>query len=488
MEGLEESSETPGKLKLTCDGHNWDRDKNCYVYNISVNDGAGHVKILMKSMGELMTFMHNLRSKRYCIIRRLELCDKSEFEPEDPKRFASNIDHVFEEVVKRDDIINDLSFVSFFGIQKSTQPSYLPPRLISRMRLHDGMSLSDLLYDAAKGVLIICFQNTSALSRIGRVWSLIDAEIMGHIKIMKRKSAPSKLIPDFERGCTKDFEIKPLACCYASASNAAFFGFHDGNIMVIKFNPASPEQHQVKSESILGESVLFMIPIQNDCLIISVTAIKIVTEELGVVGGGSLRKRLGSDVITSAQLDSKSNTLFLGVSNGTIIGYEIKFDEKEKVYKLNYLDTVEAKRDRNIETILYKKGHVFCAQGLDVSVWNFKDKPKFSLTNTALFAATEEMKSLWSGNNIVSLEYHADQTLKLLITGLSNGVMVLWSAKYGDIVSIIQAHYASITRMSFLEEKDVLFTGCASGEIRIWKFGEIPKDSYDEVKNLQIEY
>jgi len=484
MEGLE-SIETIGKLKLSCDGFNWDPERNANIYNISVNDGTGKVKLVMKSFAEMLTFLHNLRTKRFYMIRKLDLCDKSEFTAEDPKKVSENLDEVFEELIKREDIINDITFMSFFQISKASN-CYLPPKLISRMRLHDGMSLSDLLYDPARGILICCFQNTSALSRIGRVWSLIDAEIMGHVKIMKRRTAPSKLIPDFERGCFKDFEIKPLALCYSTAINTVFFGFHDGNVMAMKFNPANPEQHQIKSESIVGESILFAIPIQNDALLVSVTAIKIVNEDLLVIGGGSLRKRIGSEVITSAQLDSKSNTLFLGSSNGQILAYEIKFDDKEKVYKLTYLETIDAKKDKNIECILYRKGHLFCAQGLDVSVWSHKDKPKFSLTNTALFAANEEMKAVWSGNNVCSLEYHAEQ--KLLATGLTNGLIVLWSSKYGEVISMIQGHYSAITRMMFFEDKDTLFTGCAAGEIRIWKFGDIPKDAYEEVKSLQQEY
>ena len=51
-------------------------------------------------------------------------------------------------------------------------------------------------------------KNSSALSRIGRVWSLIDAEILGAIKIFKRKSPISKLIPDYEKRLAKDFEIR----------------------------------------------------------------------------------------------------------------------------------------------------------------------------------------------------------------------------------------------------------------------------------------
>ena len=51
-------------------------------------------------------------------------------------------------------------------------------------------------------------KNSSAQSRIGRVWSLIDAEILGAIKILKKVSPISKSIPDYETRLSKDFEIR----------------------------------------------------------------------------------------------------------------------------------------------------------------------------------------------------------------------------------------------------------------------------------------
>jgi len=313
---------------------------------------------------------------------------------------------------------------------------------------------------------------------------LIDAEILGAIKILKRRSAPSKLIPEFEKGLAKDFEIRPICACYVPTINMAFFGFHDGNIMNLRFNASNPEQNQIKSEPILAETVLFLIPINNDVIIVSTTSVKIINEDLTVIGGGSLRKRLGTETLVAAQFDAKSQALFLGTTNGHIYIYDFKLEDK--TYKLSFIDDVIAKKEKTIEALLYKKGNLFCAQGLDVSVWNYKTTPKPILTNTALFSCTEEMKNIWSGNQISSMEYHSEN--KILMTGLTNGLIVFWSAKYGDVVSIITAHFNKIIKLIFLEEKDLLYSCGISGEIRLWKCGEVPKEMIDEIKTLQLEF
>ena len=72
-----------------------------------------------------------------------------------------------------------------------------------------------------------------------------------------------------------------------------FVGFHDGNIMNVKFNPGNPEENEViffwfkacklisnfekiKSEVLLTESILFLFSINNDIIMVSSTGIKIV--------------------------------------------------------------------------------------------------------------------------------------------------------------------------------------------------------------------
>jgi len=167
-----------------------------------------------------------------------------------------------------------------------------------------------------------------------------------------------------------------------------------------------------------------------------------------------------------------------------ILVYDIK--KEENVYKLNFVEEVVAKKDKNIDCLLYKKGNLFCAQTLDVSVWSHKTTPKFSLPNTALFTSSEDMKNQWSGANILSMEYHVEQ--KILMTGLSNGLAVFWSSKYGDVISIIHFHYSGVQKLLLYEDKDLLYSASQSGELRLWKLGELSKEMADEVKNLQLEF
>lgn len=109
---------------------------------------------------------------------------------------------------------------------------------------------------------------------MGRVWSLVDPEVMGMIKIYKSEKLPGKVIPLFKCVFSKEFESKVTCVDYLKKYNIFIFGFQNGEIAKISF-----ENQKFKFENFflaVNDCALSLNLIgDNNCLVVFSSAIKI---------------------------------------------------------------------------------------------------------------------------------------------------------------------------------------------------------------------
>jgi WD40 repeat protein len=80
------------------------------------------------------------------------------------------------------------------------------------------------------------------------------------------------------------------------------------------------------------------------------------------------------------------------------------------------------------------------------------------------------------------VHYYSEK--KMLISAWSNGLIIFWNATDGEIIGANIGHQSGVSRSLFFEENEILITGSLSGELKIWKLGQVPDEIISELKSL----
>ena len=111
---------------------------------------------------------------------------------------------------------------------------------------------------------------------MGRVWSIIEPEVLGFIRIYKNEIVPGKLLPGFRATFSKEYESKVMCIEFIEKNRKMLYGFHDGQISYFDYYEKNLEKPQTKSVVFSNECILFMKHLfENKVLIVLPTAIKI---------------------------------------------------------------------------------------------------------------------------------------------------------------------------------------------------------------------
>lgn len=120
-------------------------------------------------------------------------------------------------------------------------------------------------------------KNSTVLSKLGRVWSIIEPEILGSIKIYKGELPPGKVLPEFKRIFTKEYESKVISVEYLEKNQKVLYGFHDGQISFFNYPEKNLGKPQPNTFVFSNECILFIRHLYDKkCLVILPAAIKIV--------------------------------------------------------------------------------------------------------------------------------------------------------------------------------------------------------------------
>jgi len=114
------------------------------------------------------------------------------------------------------------------------------------------------------------------LSKLGRVWSIIEPDVLGFLRIYKNELIPGRILPGFKSFFSKEYESKVMCVEFIEKNRRVLFGFHDGQISYFDYNEKLKEKPQTKSVVFSNECILYIKHLyETKCLIVLPTAIKI---------------------------------------------------------------------------------------------------------------------------------------------------------------------------------------------------------------------
>ena len=112
------------------------------------------------------------------------------------------------------------------------------------------------------------------------MWSIIEPEVLGFLRIYKNEMIPGRILPGFRSFFSKEYESKVMCVEFIEKNRRVVFGFHDGQISYFDYTEKSFEKPQTKSVVFSNECILYIKHLyETKCLIVLPTAIKILNSK-----------------------------------------------------------------------------------------------------------------------------------------------------------------------------------------------------------------
>jgi WD40 repeat protein len=176
--------------------------------------------------------------------------------------------------------------------------------------------------------MVAAHSDTTSLSRLGKVWSIVEADELAQMTIWKisrsaQNESPSNDYDDAspvgDKLYTRTLPEK-VNCFRMNKEGKMFMGLSTGDIHVYEIsNPAKP----LLAIAAHGNSPVVALDLLADDTIVSVSldaSLRISSATSGnLIGGGTLKKRLGdNEIFRCMHVDASSGRLLLGTDKGRI--------------------------------------------------------------------------------------------------------------------------------------------------------------------------
>lgn len=452
----------------------YDKTEEVLKYKISFIDGEEQeIFEINKSVEELLVLFGAMetesRLRLFTQTKILEFISEPNYN--DLVSFKPILQEAFEEIMERRDTrINNLLH-NFCRNLPLVSDDFFPLSVTVREHISEQLNMGDLQFDEEHQIYLACAENSSALARAGRVWSLIESETNGLIKIFR--ISKETLMPSFIKLLKQEYDDRCGACLYHSKSKMVYVGFNTGKICYFKLNESNEKDTKVEAKNIIEEPILgfqFLSKELCEFIIFSENNIKILNASGKIIGGGSLRKRLDGAYLTTLAVDASRRTLLLGTSSGYILIYSYMKSGEE--YSLKFVRQIEIKDGSSIECISVKGSFVLVGCRLSVDIYSYDSlaKEEMNLKSINQFGFEKKQTKEFVGDEFVT-QVGFIKSKRILVGTLSNGLMVFWSSDFGTMIGAMKAHDDSIIRLSIDEKSETIITAGWNTQIKVWKYG-----------------
>eukprot|EP00357_Protocruzia_adherens_P002734 CAMPEP_0114982988 /NCGR_PEP_ID=MMETSP0216-20121206/6441_1 /TAXON_ID=223996 /ORGANISM="Protocruzia adherens, Strain Boccale" /LENGTH=539 /DNA_ID=CAMNT_0002344903 /DNA_START=125 /DNA_END=1744 /DNA_ORIENTATION=- len=400
-----------------------------------------------------------------------------ELSPQDVDDREEALDQVLQEILKRRDILADDRAIAWFefATQGIKYPKIKPTSVTHVPSVEDNLTISKFYYSSDRGVLTTVYEDMSFLSKFGKMWSIIDKSQIGAYVFWRRVISSETNLPTFDKVTDKVYEQRVTTLLACPDMKKFFLAFDSGSILII--NDVSEEGYNAYEEDdtikLQSDRIMDMQMLNGKIVLISYgNALKIFDPiKREIVGGGSLKARLGDRNLHSLLVDERSSRIYLGTSANLMLIYNLEGNQPK------YAGSLRSKNQGPIQTMHIDRGNLFSADGQDITTWSILLSKNEKLPkNTAVFSLPKESASHFEDAVVTSIANVSDHSL--LFAGYSNGIMIVWNTKNGHVVSSFHAHSDRVTQISYLADRDVLIS--SSNNLKFWKVGEIQLDENDD--------
>jgi len=309
-------------------------------------------------------------------------------------------------------------------------------------------------------LLLVTHEDSTHLSRLGRVWSVVEPDELGALHLWAHGSDGG-----WKRIFSRTFGIKVRSLCWEDTSRQFFVGLEDGKIEVYFMpedskHPTSTavlELHHKSPVTHLSASPRKLLSLGFD------TAMRIIdinTRELTC--GGRLLKRLRSemDYLTSGYLDDVQDRAFIGTSGGDLFILDISRNPP------SFLHTVELGA-KPVSSMCVVRDNFLVANGDCISVMSMESKGQ---ERRITRVGTHRSKHLCAGE-VCILCMAAAPERQLIFGGYSDGSVAIWSTRESEAFVVVRAHPCDTSQVVWIEDAPwgpALLTGGGDGKVITW--------------------
>uniref|UniRef100_A0A3B0MM00 PX domain/WD domain, G-beta repeat, putative n=1 Tax=Theileria annulata TaxID=5874 RepID=A0A3B0MM00_THEAN len=353
--------------------------------------------------------------------------------------------------------------------------------------------------------LIVAYEEKTFLSKLGKLWSFIELETLGAIKIFQYDEFEYKFV---EKKCLT-FTQKVRCICYDEDSKILVMGTDLGFIKRFRllFKEDGFEFEEIDTLK-LHENAILSIKIYDGHYYTSGydgNIRKVNVKSNRVVAGGRLTKRLNGHKIMTATVEK--DVMLVGSSDNDILSY---YMEREIPVLVN---TTKLLEPLDIRKILVCGKNVFISHGNTISCYSYNktnvdlsgnnSKPKLHSNTIELCTLVGSRNSNSSANvektvnvsipganrtarfspSSTSSILHTNKVYSIVVRSKNkqliaghDEVITMWCTSSGRMLFIWKAHRDEQVHFLHLMEKgDLLLSGGSDGRIRLWKLPEDEK-------------
>ncbi|GFE54979.1 WD G-beta repeat-containing protein protein [Babesia ovis] len=414
------------------------------------------------------------------------------------------IEKFIREVLRRPDTRSCTDVLSFCDLLRRLESA--PAPVSSMMLTHTApshLSVSDLKYIAEEKLMIVAYEEKTALSKIGRVWSLIEPEILGSIRIYK-------LGNDVTEGPTllleQPFYSKVRAIDYIREKKTLAVAKDDGTVEMFRLGADATEFESLGSVTLHIGPILSMNVHDGKGFTSgyddNIRAFDI--DRKTTVSGGKLTRRLNGDKLLVSTAMQPS-TLMIGTSSNQVYTYYM-MDEVPV-----FVDCCDIPAPMNIRKIYCTPTNVFVAHGNCVSCFGYTRYPVETLRNmkaSGLPASRSSDQEMTGINHTKTLDlaqasksqagtvcfpmsirsaqfsiqssdssFGSYQVYDVALRSKEKQLLVaydevvaIWCIVKGVMLYSWYAHrHAQVHIVRVMEPEGLVLTGGSDGEVRIWR-------------------
>lgn len=319
-----------------------------------------------------------------------------------------------------------------------------------------------------KNLILVTHEDSTHLSRLGRVWSVVEADELGALHVWTEGTGGT-----WERVFSYTYGIKVRSVAWEDQSMQFFVGLEDGKIEIYEVNAqtlkptrkAVLEMHHKSPVTSLCVTPKRLLSLGLD------TAMRIIdvkTQDL--VCGGRLVKRLKNegDYLTCGQLDDASNRAFIGTSGGDIFILDVSGNPPNFLHMI-MLHTPMVSKMLVMEDKLYVAHHN-CVTPFPFEPKGNEHKMKRGSNYTSRTLPPGEV-------TILSLAIAEER--RWIFGGFDNGCVAIWDMDEKEALVILAAHDCDVTQIVWLPSRPWgpgFYSGGGDGKVTGWKLGGKPED------------
>mmetsp|Transcript_34005 Transcript_34005/g.97980 ORF Transcript_34005/g.97980 Transcript_34005/m.97980 type:complete len:564 (+) Transcript_34005:151-1842(+) len=436
-------------------------DNSTYKYHIKLQFESATWEVA-KRFSEFDTLLQSLGSCKYGALPRLPsktLLGSPTAEEVIAGR-KEQLRIILNDLLGRPDTRTSQQVRSFLALDSHTGTavrSLLPEAL--RTFEDPRFGVSDFCVSPGSNLILITHEDSTHLSRLGRVWSVVEPDELGAVHLWSQAGE------SWKRMYSHTYGIKVRSLAWEEQSRHLFVGLEDGKIEVFDVpadtmqpaKKASLELHHKSPVTHLSVSPRRLLSLGFD------TAVRVIdTTSRALLCGGRLMKRLRSesDYLSCGILDDAQDRAFIGTSGGDVFILDISRNPPNFLHTLQFGSHSVAKMCRY-------KDRFFVAVADSIVVMSFEEKGKEENTSKL---GTYRCKYL-PEDEVSILSVAAAPERKLIFGGYSDGSVAVWRERQHEAIIVLRAHSNDVTQLAWSGAPPwgpALFSGGGDGKVTTW--------------------